>query len=226
MYRERGELDKVDRYIGMATEQNIKLRDKWLEASIERARAKKYSHQEHFEAAGESYKKALHYFLYSKDKYGIITTYIALGGNEVGIATKSLEEAIDLSGKVNTRLVKAEDYFSEAERYLAQENTYWNWQYDLVSVRLWKGVIARIRGQLNEARNLFQSCMGKFPSLHAIARLYRELALVEHLADNKELAYLYEEKGIHLFRQLGIFEHLNYQHCYKIIDRMKREGTW
>ena len=53
-----------------------------------------------------------------------------------------------------------------------------------------------------------------------------ELALVEHLADNKELAYAYEEKSVNLFQQLGITETLPPEQCFRDIDRLKQEGAW
>ena len=96
--------------------------------------------------------------------------------------------------------------------------------YSYISIRAWKGVAARIEGKLEESRDLFQSCMGRFPSRLAVARLYRELALVEHLLGNKELAHFYDEKGLDFFIQC------DYQppshNCYQVIDKMKKEGKW
>jgi hypothetical protein len=88
------------------------------------------------------------------------------------------------------------------------------------------GILARLRGQLNLARDLFQSCISGFQSLTTVAGLYRELALVEHLTGNKDLAHSYEEKGLGLFRQIGMLETLPSEHCYRVIERMKQEGTW
>jgi hypothetical protein len=51
-------------------------------------------------------------------------------------------------------------------------------------------------------------------------------SLVEHLAGNKDLAYSYEEKGLSLFRQVGLLDTLPSEHSYRVIDRMKREGMW
>ncbi len=87
-------------------------------------------------------------------------------------------------------------------------------------------MIARLHGDLNLARDLFQSCISRVQSLFAVAGVYRELALVEHLAGNKELAYSYEEKGLNLFRQVGMIDTLPPEHSYRVIDHMKQEGRW
>jgi hypothetical protein len=79
---------------------------------------------------------------------------------------------------------------------------------------------------LPHARELLQGCVKHFPSLFGLARLYRELALIEHLSGNKKQAYVYEEKGLNLFKRLGLLDKLTRYQCYRIIDRMKQEGTW
>lgn len=97
----------------------------------------------------------------------------------------------------------------------------------IVLLNAFRGWIARIKGDLDQARKLFEPGLVNLRSLHSIAWIYRELALIENLSGNKELAYFYDNKGLNLFQQLGI--NLNTpstHHCHRVIERMKQEGTW
>lgn len=227
IFSERGEFDETDKYISLAIEQNAKLNDRWLGAIIKIARADVYRRRGYFEAAKQSYNKALQVFSDLRDISYIAYTYFWLGAVTIEIATRDLEEAVDISGKTNEALAEAEKYHNESARYWAKESMgKVTPRYELVSQSLPIGIINRIRGELSKAQDLFQSCIGKLLSLPYIAQLYQELALVEHLLGNKELAYFYEEKGLTLFRQLGFIDTHTPHHCYRVIDRMKREGTW
>ena len=116
---------------------------------------------------------------------------------------------------------------TKAEKYLDEETTEeWKTERFLTIHRLHRAIIARLRGDLDQARDLIQICLGTSQSLSVNVTLYGELALVEHLTGNKELAYSYAEKGVNLFRQTGMSDTLPPQQCHRVIERMKHEGTW
>jgi hypothetical protein len=90
-----------------------------------------------------------------------------------------------------------------------------------------RGIIARLRGNLDQAHDLLQSYVGQLHSSYRVANLYREMALVEHLAGHIDLAHSYEKKGTNLLQQLRLLSLSHcYPHCGKMSDRMKQEGTW
>ena len=62
VYQERNDFDVVDKYIGLAVEQNTKLNNRWLEAAINIARGRLYHKREYFGAAEQAYRKALQIF--------------------------------------------------------------------------------------------------------------------------------------------------------------------
>jgi tetratricopeptide (TPR) repeat protein len=227
IHRERGEINQAEIYIGRAIEQNAHLQDAWLGAAIRRAQGDNLRRQGHFEAAKQAYQFALKFFSDLCEEHEIASTWLWLGGVTVELATKGLDEAIDREGKTTEGLLEAEGYFGESERcWAAIKETDPERRFDRFSIQAWKAVIARVRGELDRGRELFNSCMGQFQSQLSVARLYRELALVEHLAENKALARVYEDKGWGLFRQLGVIDSLPPHNCYRVIEQMKREGTW
>lgn len=231
VYRERGEFEQAEKYAGLAVEYNATLQDPWLGAVIERGRAGLYWQRGYFKAAEQSYQQALRIFQANGDTYDVAETYIWLGGVTLDLVTASLENATDRSEETQKGLQKAEHYLDESEKYFHEEIGGEDIQYlrsfYLRSYRdAWKGLIARVRGDFNLSQDLLQGCIEHFPSLFGLARLYRELALIEHLLGHKELAYSYEEKGLYLFKGLGVLDKLTPYQCYRIIDRMKREGVW
>jgi len=127
-----------------------------------------------------------------------------------------LDDAVDRQGKLRANFDEAERHFKEAERY-------WNKIEKDDPVRRFN---ARVQHKLPTARQLFLGCMDQFQSLTSTARLYRELALVEHLAERQDLANAYEEEGLKRQGQLGISERLPSYNCYLVIERLKREEKW
>lgn len=223
----RHKFDQADRYIGLAIEQNTTLHDRWLEGMIESFRADLYSERGYLRAAEQSCQKALKIFLELGVTHDIAGTYLDLGCLTIDIAAEDLEEAIDTSGKIREKLLTAETHLDNAEAYIdKQAPDCWETQHLMIFHRIHKAIIARLHGDLNLARDLFQSCISRVQSLSGVANLYRELGLVEHLADNKDLAYSYEERGLSLFRQVGMLDTLPPEHSYRMIDRMKQEGMW
>jgi tetratricopeptide (TPR) repeat protein len=229
MYVKRRKLDEAERLVGLTIEQNISLQDRWLEAAIENARGFLYRCQGYLRASEQAYQKALTIFLDLKSIPDIVSMYKALGNLTIRLATQDLEDAIDTSGTIRAELTNAERYFEQAEALLPQENPEQHSHDIPLENRDKRAIIARLRGNLDQARDLLQSCIGQFHSSYNVANLYRELALVEHLAGNPDLAHSYETKGLNLLQSLGL---LNlslttcYTHCGNVIARMKQEGIW
>jgi tetratricopeptide (TPR) repeat protein len=227
VYRERNELDKAEMYVAEATEQNVTLANQWLEAAIVLEQAQIYRRRGRFKAAKQTFQKALDMFLKLDDMTDIATTVVLLSGITMAIATADTQESVDPQWREKKLWAEVEEYFRQAEHYLSLMDA--NdpvRRFDAVTIRAYRGTAARVRGDLDEAHRLFTGCSGQFQSLTSTARLYRELALVEHLSGNKELAYEYEDHGLNLQRQLGNSENLQPYDCYRHIDRMKKEGTW
>jgi tetratricopeptide (TPR) repeat protein len=227
VYRERNELDKAEMYLAQAAEQSVSLGDPWLQAAIMLERAQLYRRRGRFKAARQEFQKALDIFLELGEISDIATTYVLLSGITMAIATADLGEAIDPHWKEKAVWSEVEEHFRQAEQYWSQMDSIDPVRrFDAVTIRAYQGTFARVRGDLDEARNLFTGCLGQFQSLTSAARLCRELALVEHLAGNKDLAYDYEDRGLDLQRQLGISSNPQTYDCYRHIDRMKKEGKW
>jgi hypothetical protein len=124
-------------------------------------------------------------------------------------------------------LLKAETYLDKAKTYFHESQLdCWETQHLMMGYWAHKAMIARLRGELDQARDLLQTCISRAYSLSFVAGLYCELALVEHLAGNKELAYSYEERGLNLFRQVGLLDKLPSDSCFKVIEKMKQDGLW
>jgi tetratricopeptide (TPR) repeat protein len=219
IYIKRQIFDEADRYMGLVAELNTTLHDRWLGAVLEYFRAFLYRKRGYVRAAQQAYQNALDIFLELESLFDIAEMYRVLGGIMLDLAVDKLEGAIDTSNQIRAELAAVEKYFHEAETYLNRETPDWEIQHRIVALRANKAIIARLRGDLNQARDLFQSCIGQLHSLYSVADLYSELALVEHLADNKELAYAYEEKSVNLFQQLGITETLPPEQCFRAVNR-------
>lgn len=226
VHRERDELDTARVYVARASEENVTLREPWLEATIETERGDILRRDGKFPAAKQAYMSAVTIYQELGETVNIASILLNLGGVSAEIATEDLDEAIDYQWQENKDLAEAEMYFTKSERYWNQiEATDPARRFNTLNIRAWRGVLARVRGDLDEARRLFNGCEGQFRSVRSIARLYYELALVEHLLGNKDLAYTHEERGLGYRRQLGIMRHPP-DHCYKVIERMKQERKW
>lgn len=133
------------------------------------------------------------------------------------------------SGSIAAHIKKAENYYEQAETIWKLQETNPDLPVIPFNQRISRAIISRLKGDLNLARELFESCIGQLHWSYSVANLYRELALVEHLAGNKELAHSHERKGTKLLKQLGYlhFSHINtHLHGNRIIKNMKEEGTW
>ena len=226
VYMKRGRLGDVECWIGLAVEQNTQLQDRWLEAVIETTRGLLYHYQGYLRAAEQAYQKALGIFLELENRADIVEMYKSLGHLSVCLATQDFEEAIDTSGTLRAALIQAEHYFEQAEALLQQEQPGKNAHEIPLEHRDQRAIIARLRGDLDQAHDLLQSCVGQFHSSYAVANLYRELALIEHLAGNTDLAHSYEKerhKPASAACLLNLARTSCYTHCGKVIDRMKHE---
>ena len=136
-------------------------------------------------------------------------------------------DIVDTSEKMRQELEATETDLHKLEWYIQQQPFDLNCQYAKSFSSIAKGIIARIQGRFSDARALFQNSIGKHPSVFTLGWLSLESALVEHLSGNPALAYTYEEKGERLLRQLGVLDSLPpTNHCYCIIQRLKKEGRW
>lgn len=226
IHAKRRNFDEADRYIGLCLEQNITFQDPWLGALIDATRGFIYRRRGYLGAAEQSYQNALKLFLECGSPYDIADMYRLLGYTTLELACKDLNMPTDENGELENALALADSYFSRAVAYFDQEDADWICRYKLIFQRMSCAVTARLRGNLDEARNLLQSCIGQVQSLFAVAELHCELALVEHLAGNRELALMYDEKSISISEQLGMTHILSSRHSFKIIQQMKQQGTW
>lgn len=226
VYLERGQYEKAHVYVALAIELNASLKDDWLHATIETELGSIYRRQGHQNAAKQLFQNALKTYLVLDETIEVAYTLLRIGGTTVEMTIDPLDSAINTSKDVLAGLQKAESYFQKSDNYYEHVDTSDpRRRFDMVATRAWRGVIARAKGNLEDARNLFMSCMGQFQSLPSTARLYRELALVEHLASNKDLARQYENRGLELQRQLGGYIMASYN-CYNVIKRLKAEEIW
>jgi tetratricopeptide (TPR) repeat protein len=227
---ERRESDEAWTYIALAEHENAKLKNKRLEAAILYSRAEVLRQQGRFLLATSNLKDALKIFNEDggKHTYDIAPTYMVLGGCTTELAAQNLTEGVDKDDLAAKGLREAERYLKKSESLFKSQGVgYPEKSFDVASIRAYKAVIARLRGEFNLARQLFEECEGQFPSISSVARLYRERALVEHLDGNIERAHGYEEKGLALMESVGLkTEQLPKYNCYRVIERMKLEGTW
>jgi len=199
VHNERYEFEKASEYIEIAFQQNRNLRNIWLDAMIAYARASVLRKRGFYNEAEKLYLAALQRFIELNDFYQIGEAYLWLGGNMVDIADRQLNEPVDKLKKVESILQQAEQYFSEARcSWEKLDDADPLVRTDKVSAIAWSGVIERIRGNLDKSRALFKKCFGEFPSMLSVARLYYELALVEHLDGNIDFANEYERRGSNL----------------------------
>lgn len=229
IYIVRREFDEADRYLGVIIEHNSSIHDPWLGAMIEFGRILNYSYRGYKGAVEEACKSTLQRFIEVEDAYYTALTYQILGDTFLNKALDQLScTGIDSTGQSESFLTQAEAYVSESARYLTQylqqAPADLDSEYTTVTNRFLRGRIARVRGQLSQARDIFEQCLGKFPSLWGAAHVYCEMALVEHLDGNRSLAYAYEEKGLTLFRKFEITTPT--VQCYQVITSMKERGTW
>jgi tetratricopeptide (TPR) repeat protein len=225
-----GMIDEAERWIGLLVEQNSKLHNRNLEAAIELAHGFIYSYHGYILAEEQAYQKALTIFQELGSVTNILMMYKKLGSLYICLAGQDLEEAFDTTGKIKTKLEKAEYYFKQAEILWQKEIQDKN--VSNVPLEYWgqRGIILRLLGgDLDKARDLMKRSIKHANWSSSVANFYRELALLEHLAGNIDLAHSYEKKGTTLLQQLGLLNFTKnsiFNHSRKIIDRMKKEGTW
>lgn len=197
--------------------------------------AKVYHCGGQYRASIECCENALRIFMELGEIHDIAVTQVRIGGDTVDAALKDLGCPIDPQNQCEESFTEAEKRFKEAESHWShlQEASSGGGividaeqRHYMLAIRAWRGVMARSRGELDKARDLFQECVGQFLSPLAIARLYQEMALTEHLAGKRELARDLEEKGVSLQQQMGLMHRLHPQNCYKMIERLKQEKKW
>lgn len=224
IYEDRHELDKAEWYLSQVIEFNVVHNDEVLQAIIETKQGTLHRKRGHFKASKQLFESALTKLKQnsSATAYDIGLSLIRQAGMVIEVSVLDLDTAIDINKVSEKGLQEAEILLNEAEIYFNQSDPL-N-KFERVSVRAWRGVIARLRGNLPLAKDLFNSCFGQFQSLTSVARLYRELSLVEHLLGNKDLAYQYDEKGEKIFEQLnGIATKFHY---LRVIDEIKKNDKW
>jgi hypothetical protein len=228
IYVSRHDFAQADRYLGLIVEQNAHLQHPWLAAMIEFGRVLIYMNRGYLRAAQQACQTTRQQFLEVQDDYYTALTDEVWGETLLNEVSNAVDTARVPVGKYDDLLLKAETCATESEHYLAQclqhARADLDSQYTVLANRFLRGRITRLRGQLADARTIFADCIGKIPTLWGTAHLYCELALVEHLDGNRQLAYTYAEKSLALFRKLNITTPTI--QCYKVITNMKRDGTW
>lgn len=228
-YYERRESREAASFIDIAYNENLRLKDKRLAAAIHYSRAELLRQQGKFKYAIDNLKAALEIFA-SNGNYtcDVAPTYMVLGGCLTELAAQTLEEPVDKAETATDALREAEGYLDNSERLLKSEHVdYAERSFDVHSIRAYRAVIARIRGDFVRARRLFEECVGNFPSISSVARLYRERALVEYLAGDRTSAHKFEDFGLALMEQVGVNpDQLPKYHCYRMIEQMKDKGIW
>ncbi len=228
---DRREVDQASEFIDFAQGQNLKLKDKRLEASILFSEAEVERQKGNFSLAIAKLKRALDIL----NDFGgqlvcdVAPTYMVLGGCTTEHAARDLKEGL-LKDNVAAidGLSEAEEYLNKSEQlFMSQGMEYPEQKFDIVSIQAYKAVIARLRGNFELARELFTSCEGEFLSISSVTRLYLERALLEHLAGDVSEARRRENKALILMRQVGIeLDKGPKYNCYQVIETMKSCGTW
>jgi tetratricopeptide (TPR) repeat protein len=194
---ERREIEEAKSYIEFAEFKNAELRDWWLAAAILYSRAEISRQQGDFSLASGYFRAALKLFREFGEERDLAPTNMVLGGCIIELAAQDLTEAVVDGGAAAERLLEAERYLNRAERLIKKQDVdYPEKRFDEASVRAFKAVIARLRGDNVSARELFLSCEGQFPSISSVVRLKLERALVARLEGNRELAHELEAEGV------------------------------
>jgi tetratricopeptide (TPR) repeat protein len=222
----RRNFEDADRYIGLAFDYNARMHDIWLEATIESVRAFLYTMRGYLSAAQQCCRNALNLSLKLDLPYDSGVAYRVLGEIHLALTVPNLEYACDTTGELRDSLEHAEQYFGQAEAQLQQARNDLGCHFTLGMIRMDRGIIARLQSRFDLARTLLRDSLNAFNSSYPIAMVYCELALVEHLSGNRDLAHSYDEQGIRLFQQIGMGDNLPPSHCAKIITTLKQQGVW
>jgi tetratricopeptide (TPR) repeat protein len=222
----RRNFEEADRYIGLAFDYNARMRDIWLEATIESIRAFLYTRRGYLSAAQQCCRNALEISLKLDLPYDSGVAYRVLGEIQLALIGQHLEDACDATGKFHDPLEHAEQYFEQAEAQLQQVRNNLGCHFTLGMILMDRGIIARLQIRLDLARTLLRDSLKAFKSSYPIAMVYFELALAEHLSGNRDLARSYDEQGIRLFQQIGMGDNLPPSHCARVITSLKHQGIW
>lgn len=228
-HNERREIEEAERCIASAEVKNAELNDKWLEAAILYSRGEITRQQGKFSLAKDYLQAALKLFQRFGEQRDVAPTSLVLGGCIIELAVQHMNVAVVDGGSPEEEgLREAEGYLNRAERLLKSRGVnYPEKRFDAASVRAFKAVIARLRGDNRLARELFQSCEGQFPSISSVVRLKLERALVERLDNNRELAHELEAEALARMAFIGLTpEHLPDYHYNRMIRRMKDTREW
>ena len=231
-HRERKEEENFRFYVDKAQDVHAILDDDnsddmlRLQAYIEGSEAGRLRYKGSFPAAKKRYNAALDFFKKSRKSknYDFADVYIWLSviTMEYAAQKKELDGPTDRDGIIKSELREAEDYLNEAMNWVEKGlKDDWEMQYRRTSVYIDKGMIARIKGELEEARKYFRLCDGRFPSLKSTARWHIEMALVEYVAGREQQARTYAEKGRKLQEDIGIRNCLPPYHAYKMLDQIE-----
>ena len=201
----RGIPEQSIKYIGIAEEENADLNDNWLSARINLCHGHLRRELGQFKAARHYYKRCieqLENLPQTNENVRILSeAYRYMGGIVIDLANRELDAAIDTDGQIEEQLVLAENFLQKGldciqgtDKIAQLESTLYGW----------RGVIYRIRGDLENARTYMKHPKCQFHCLRTVARGKFELALVEYLDNNSDLADALKEEGLHLLGQVNL----------------------
>ncbi len=230
VYRNFSMFDEAEHYTGLVFEQNTTLNNPWLAAWIEMSRGYTYWKRLYLGSAKQIFHTALQGFLKIDAPFHTAIAYTSSGRVMLDMTEQDLPEGRDAAGDHQDVLAEIERYLDQSDRFLARYHERNAPDLDSLNLEIYnrisQGTIARIRGQFERARTLFLQCLGHCPSLFKLTRVYFELALLEHLAEDKTASRSYEEKASALFQQLTVLKPLPVWHCFNVIERLKQAGQW
>ncbi|MDQ3703928.1 MAG: hypothetical protein M3437_01680 [Chloroflexota bacterium] len=241
LYRVLRQLDKAQDCVDEAFNENAILKDQWLEAVIKIGRAWILRHKGHFEGAKQLYDQVMRIYEVLRSSSATTTgtenhisdsefanLLLLMGSVRIDLATTDMGSiAVDLDNRAAGAFAEAERFFHKSEElYRHVDEKDLQREIDRVEFLAYRGVIARVTGNLPRARALFSECENDFRDLLSLARLYRELALVEYLDGNMSEARLYDEMGSDIQKKMGVYERLPDHNCYLVIERLKASSEW
>lgn len=226
--RDLGRMAEVEHYVRRTIEINATINDDWLDGAIAKERASVLRTYGHFRAAKSLMLTEMQKRLEKNDYDDLAAIYMNLGGATLDAIMSEYRKAVHENSNSCTDIADSEEYFRLSEKYLPYAvSTHWVRNFGVVSISAWRGVIARFRGDFIEATRLLEGQIGRFRGMVADARLWYELALLEHCKGNKHLAYAYEDRARAIEQQLGIDMFKTTPHnVYLVIGDMKQAGLW